>query len=225
MKKKVLSLNAVSVGYKTRNRPFSKTKTILKDISFDIFSHETIGVYGGNGAGKSTLLSVIAGVMAPDSGQIETFGSTIALLNLNLGLDNALSGKQNIFLHGLFLGFKPSEIKKKIDSIIHFSELKEFIDEPVYTYSSGMKARLGFSTVYQLNTDLILIDEMLGVGDQHFKRKSNYALKQKIKSNQTVVLVSHNIKQLKHLSDRIIVLEGGKIKDILSAAKFDLIPE
>ncbi len=225
MKNKILSLQSVSVGYKTRNRPFSKTKTILRDISLDIFSGETIGIYGDNGSGKSTLLSVIAGVMGPDEGRIETFGNTIALLNLNLGLDNALSGRQNIILHGLFLGFDLSEIKTKVDEIVMFSGLQEFIEQPVYTYSSGMKARLGFSTVYQLNTDLILIDEMLGVGDQNFKKKSNYALKQKIKSDQTVVLVTHNIKQLKHLSDRIIILDHGMIKAILNKDQFNILKD
>lgn len=220
-----LSVRDLSIGYKERNRPFSKSIPVLTDINFKLYKGETLGVYGDNGAGKSTLLTALAGIIKPDRGFVNAYNNNVSLLNLSLGMDAALSGRENIILHGMFLGFNYKEILHKIENIIFFSELKEFIDKPLYTYSSGMKARLGFSTVYQLETDIILIDEMLAVGDQHFRQKSNYAIKHKIKSNQTIVLVTHNIPQLKHLSDKIVCLEKGKVTGIIEKDEFYKIKE
>ncbi len=220
-----LSVKNLSIGYKERNRPFSKTIRVLEDINMELYKGETLGLYGHNGAGKSTLLTALAGIIKPDRGYVNSYDNNISLLNLNLGMDSSLSGRENIILHGMFLGFSYKEIIQKIEEIINFTELREFIDKPLYTYSSGMKARLGFATVYQLKTDIILIDEMLAVGDQHFRQKSNYAIKHKIKSNQTIVLVTHNIPQLKHLSDRIVCLEKGRVTSILEKEEFNKIEE
>lgn len=220
-----LSVKNLSIGYKERNRPFSKTIPVLEDINMELYKGETLGLYGHNGAGKSTLLTALAGIIKPDRGYVNSYDNNISLLNLNLGMDSSLSGRENIILHGMFLGFSYKEIIHKIEEIINFTELREFIDKPLYTYSSGMKARLGFATVYQLKTDIILIDEMLAVGDQHFRQKSNYAIKHKIKSNQTIVLVTHNIPQLKHLSDRIVCLEKGRVTSILEKEEFNKIEE
>ena len=224
-KKIALSVKNLSIGYKERNRPFSKTIRVLEDINMELYKGETLGLYGHNGAGKSTLLTALAGIIKPDRGYVNSYDNNISLLNLNLGMDSSLSGRENIILHGMFLGFSYKEIIQKIEEIINFTELREFIDKPLYTYSSGMKARLGFATVYQLKTDIILIDEMLAVGDQHFRQKSNYAIKHKIKSNQTIVLVTHNIPQLKHLSDRIVCLEKGRVTSILEKEEFNKIEE
>ncbi len=220
-----LSVKNLSIGYKERNRPFSKTIRVLEDINMELYKGETLGLYGHNGAGKSTLLTALAGIIKPDRGYVNSYDNNISLLNLNLGMDSSLSGRENIILHGMFLGFSYKEIIHKIEEIIDFTELRDFIDKPLYTYSSGMKARLGFATVYQLKTDIILIDEMLAVGDQHFRQKSNYAIKHKIKSNQTIVLVTHNIPQLKHLSDRIVCLEKGRVTSILEKEEFNKIEE
>jgi len=210
----VLDISSVGVKFRESFSIFSKEKTILNDISLTLRKGETLGVFGSNGAGKSTLLSLMAGVVSPDVGTVNHFGNKIALLNLNLGMDVRLSGRRNAVLQGLFLGFSFDEITEKMASIIELSGLENVIDCPFYTYSSGMKARLGFSVAYYLDTDILLIDEMLGVGDIEFRKKSTYLLKQKINSDQTVVLVTHNIKLLSHLSDRVLWLEDGRVAKI-----------
>ena len=155
-----LSVQNLHISYKKRNRPFSKAIPILNDINLDLYRGETLGVYGNNGAGKSTLLIALAGIIRPDKGNINSYNYNVSLLNLNLGMDASLSGRENIILHGMFLGFSYKKIIEKIESIIDFTELREYIEQPLYTYSSGMQARLGFSTIYQLKTDIILIDEV-----------------------------------------------------------------
>ena len=222
---KALSVKNLCISYKKRNRPFSKSIPILDNINIELCKGETLGLYGDNGAGKTTLLIALAGIIKPDKGYVESYNYNVSLLNLNLGMDASLSGKENIILHGMFLGFSYSEIIDKLEQIIDFTELREFIDKPLYTYSSGMQARLGFATIYQLKTDVILIDEVLAVGDKHFSEKSNYAIKHKIKSDQTIVLVTHNIPQLKYLSDRIIHLEKGKVINIYNNDDFHKIKE
>lgn len=215
-----LSLQSVGISYRERNRVFSTKKNVLKDIDLDVLHGETLGVYGSNGAGKSTLLGVMAGVLSPDHGAFVNHGNIVSLLNLNLGIDPGLTGRKNIFLHGLHLGYKYSEIKTQFDEIVSFAELQSVIDEPLYTYSTGMKARLGFSVAYSMKADVLLIDEVLGVGDQNFRKKSTYALKNKLNSGQTVVLVSHNVKLLQHLSDRIVVLDNGRIVRVLTQDEY-----
>ncbi|GAA5142015.1 ABC transporter ATP-binding protein [Thalassotalea piscium] len=217
----VLELKDVDINFRESFSIFSKEKNILRNISLSLFKGETLGVLGSNGAGKSTLLSLLAGVVSPDKGTINTFKNNVALLNLNLGMDVRLSGRRNAVLQGLFLGYSYNDIFLKMPAIIELSGLSAVIDKPFYTYSSGMKARLGFSVAFHLDTDILLIDEMLGVGDAEFRRKSTYLLKQKINSDQTVVLVTHNIKLLKHLSDRVLWLEDGQVKKITGPEELD----
>lgn len=187
-------------------------KPVLQGLSFEVFSGETLGIIGKNGTGKSTLLRLIAGILDPDSGDINRFNNSVSLLSLNLGLDPQLSGIDNAILSAVLLGFSRQEAEKTLPDIIEFSELGRAIYEPVKTYSSGMQTRLGFSTALHLRPDILLIDEVLGVGDQRFQQKSSAALVEKIKSNLTVILVSHQLPQLEHLCTRILWIEHGKLR-------------
>ena len=209
----VMSLSNVCLSFNRKHavgRNAAK-KLVLNDISFTLMHGETVGVIGRNGVGKSTLLKVIAGIIEPDSGEVVNNGYNASLLSLQVGFVPHLSGHDNAILSGMLLGMSKSEMKAAMGNIIEFSELGEYIDEPVNTYSMGMKARLGFSIAIQADPDIILIDEVLGVGDAPFKRKSRKALSDKIQSDKTVVLVSHNIKSIRELCDRVIWLENGKI--------------
>ncbi len=189
-------------------------KPVFQGLSFDVFSGETLGVIGKNGAGKSTLLRLIAGILDPDSGNIDRFNNNVSLLSLNLGLDPQLSGIDNAILSAVLLGFSKREAEKTLPNIIEFSELGNAIYDPVKTYSSGMQTRLGFSTALHLRPDILLIDEVLGVGDQRFQQKSSAALVEKITSNQTVILVSHQLPQLENLCTRVLWIEHGKLKKL-----------
>ena len=184
----------------------------LHDISFDVYRGETIGIVGRNGAGKSSLLRIIAGIINPDQGIFER-GNNIkaSLQSLNAGFNMLLSGRQNIYLSGLILGIEKSIMQRHVDKIIEMSELGEFIDEPVNTYSSGMKSRLGFSIAYFMNPDVLLIDEALSVGDADFKRKSSRLIKEKVDiMDTTAIIVSHSANTLAGLCNRIICIEQGK---------------
>jgi lipopolysaccharide transport system ATP-binding protein len=174
---------------------------------------ETVGLIGRNGAGKSTLLKVMAGIIGADDGNIETCAESISLLSLNLGFEPNLSGRDNAILNGMLLGFSKTQVQEKLLDIIDFSELSGSIDRPIKTYSSGMLARLAFSISLQMSPDIILIDEVLSVGDLSFQNKSLSAMKDKITSEQTVVFVSHDIELVKELCDQVIWLEGGLIKE------------
>lgn len=189
-------------------------KPVFQGLSFDVFSGETLGVIGKNGTGKSTLLRLIAGILDPDSGNIDRFNNSVSLLSLNLGLDPQLSGIDNAILSAVLLGFSKQEAEKTLPDIIEFSELGNAIYDPVTTYSSGMQTRLGFSTALHLRPDILLIDEVLGVGDQRFQQKSSAALVEKITSNQTVILVSHQLPQLENLCTRVLWIEHGKLKKL-----------
>ncbi len=182
----------------------------LKDVSFQVKRGETVGVIGRNGAGKSTLLKIIAGILEPDRGKIKRSSHLQStMLSLGAGFDFYLTGRQNIILNGLLLGISKKDIKKKIDSIIELADIKDFIDEPIRHYSTGMQARLGFAIAYHADADVILIDETLAVGDQEFQEKSGNLIKEKIESDHTVVLVSHSFPIIKSLCDRIIWIEDG----------------
>jgi lipopolysaccharide transport system ATP-binding protein len=207
----ILSLRNVGVSY-TQKSGFLKKKKYwaLKDVSFDLFQGETLGVIGRNGAGKSTLLRLIAGILAPDHGQLVRRSANASLLSLAVGFSPYLTGRQNAILSGLLLGMRRHEIESKMDEIVAFAELGDFFDQPVNTYSTGMKARLGFSVAIQADQDIILVDEVLGVGDEDFKIKSSKALKDKIRSEKSVIIVSHNIPTLKELCNRVVWIENGK---------------
>lgn len=183
----------------------------LQDVSFELYEGETLGVIGNNGAGKSTLLRMIAGIVDPDRGTLHRSKPlTASLLALNVGFKPELSGRDNVVISGLLLGMKRAEIRRQMDDIREFSELGDFFDRPVGTYSTGMRARLGFAVAIHANPDILLIDEVLGVGDQTFREKSHAAMKAKIKDGKTVILVSHSMEAIKELCHRALWIERGR---------------
>jgi len=184
----------------------------LKNISFKVQKGERIGIIGPNGAGKSTLLKIISGIMKPTLGKVQVNGSISPLLELGAGFDDEFSGAENIYLNGAILGKTKKFLDEHFDEIVDYSELAEFIDSPVKNYSSGMKAKLGFSIATQVQSDILIIDEVLGVGDQHFKKKSSAKIKELMEKGITTLLVSHSIEQIKKLTDKTIWLEEGCMK-------------
>lgn len=207
-----LSIKNISVEYKQTRSFFNRNKfKVIRDISFDVYSGDSIGILGRNGVGKSTLLLLLAGIIKPNRGTIINHGVVVSLLSLGAIFYKELSGRDNIILSGLALGFSKRSILEKVDEIIEFSGIGTHIDRPVRTYSSGMSARLGFSIANILEPDILLIDEVLGVGDKDFRVKSTQAMKEKIKSDQTVVLVSHNVDTIAEVCDRAIWIDNGII--------------
>ncbi len=185
----------------------------LKGISFRVRKGEILGVIGKNGSGKSTLVRVLAGIFEPDGGSINMHGHTVSLMSIGVGFQKKLSGRENILLSGMLLGFRENEIRMKIDEIIEFSELGDFIDRPVKTYSSGMYSKLAFSITAILETEIMLIDEVLSVGDAKFKKKSLKKMKQLITDkDRTVIIVSHSNETLRELCDEILWLHDGEVK-------------
>lgn len=193
------------------NKKYHKEFTSNEDISFDLYEGETLGIIGVNGAGKSTLLKMIAGVIVPTSGKITRHGKITALLELGTGFNNEMNGYDNIFLNGTLIGMKESVIKKKLDQIINFSELGEYIYEPIKTYSSGMKMRLAFSIAIFSEPKVLIVDEALAVGDAHFSAKCTKALKERKKKNMSIIYVSHSLNSLKLLCDRVLLINKGKL--------------
>ena len=185
----------------------------LHGVSFTIDQGEIVGLVGRNGSGKSTLLRVLAGIFEPDRGVVDLHGHTVSLLALGVGFQTQLSGRENIYLSGLLLGFSKQEIDAQIQEIIDFSELGKFIEKPVRTYSSGMQSKLGFAITAILKTDIILVDEVLSVGDAHFKKKSFAKMQELISEKaRTVVIVSHNSSTIRSTCERVIWLHDGDIK-------------
>ncbi len=181
----------------------------LEDVSFDVRRGETLGVIGSNGAGKSTLMRLLADIMRPDRGRIERGRCTAQLLSLQVGFAPTLTGRENIILGGMLLGMRRRQVLAVIDEIIEFAELGDFIDRPFGTYSSGMKARLGFAVAHKAQPDVLLIDEVLGVGDRRFRDKTRQVMIDRINSEQTVVIVSHNEETLRQHCDRLVWLHEG----------------
>ena len=186
----------------------------LENISFEVYKGECFGIIGRNGAGKSTLLGLIAGVIKPDKGYIKINGKVSPLLELGAGFHPDLTGKGNIVLNGILLGMTKKEVLKKMDEIIDFAELQEFIHQPVRTFSSGMLARLGFAIVAHLDPEILLIDEVLAVGDIKFQQKCINKILDFRNKGVTIILVSHNMKDIKRLCDRAMWIENHKIKTI-----------
>ncbi|MBD5456794.1 MAG: ABC transporter ATP-binding protein [Lachnospiraceae bacterium] len=185
----------------------------LKGISFRVRKGEILGVIGKNGSGKSTLVRVLAGIFEPDGGSINLHGHTVSLMSIGVGFQKKLSGRENILLSGMLLGFQESDIRLKMDEIIAFSELGDFIDRPVKTYSSGMYSKLAFSITAILETEIMLIDEVLSVGDAKFKKKSLKKMKQLITDkDRTVIIVSHSNETLRELCDELLWLHDGEVK-------------
>lgn len=185
------------------------SKKVLKGLNFTLQKGEILGLIGRNGCGKSTTLSILANIISADSGEVVSNCKSISLLNFNSGMLSFLSGVDNIFLQGYYLGLSHKEILGLMDQIIEISELKENIYEPVSTYSSGMRAKLGFSVAYHSKSEVLLIDETLGVGDYAFKEKSTAMMKKKILNNSAAIIVSHDEGLLKEMCTRCLVLKDG----------------
>lgn len=208
-------LNAYSI--KKNFFKLKKTKTevheAVKNVSFQVREGEILGIVGKNGSGKSTMLRAIAGIFSPDSGTIDLYGHSVSLLSIGVGFQKSLSGKENIMLSGMLLGFSEEEVRRQMPDIIDFAGLGKFINMPVKTYSSGMYSKLAFSITAILKTDIMLIDEVLSVGDAKFKKKSYRKMKELIsEKDRTVVIVSHNNDTLRSLCDRILWLHDGEVK-------------
>ncbi len=211
---KIDTLKEVFIQGLRRNKSKKVKLHALKDVNFKIFKGEKVGIIGYNGAGKSTLLNVITGIYPPDTGKVITYGKISPLLSLGAGFDFNYSGRKNIYLNGAVLGYDKKLLKEKEKEIIEFSELEEFIDIPIKNYSSGMLAKLGFSIATIVEPDILIIDEILGVGDVAFQKKSNDKMKSLMDGRTTVILVSHSISQIRNLCDKAIWIDQGSIRDI-----------
>lgn len=186
----------------------------LRNISISIKKGEIFGIIGLNGAGKSTLLKILAGVLKPTGGSVSINGSVAPLIELGAGFDPSLTGKENIFLNGAILGHSRKYMEKKFDDIVEFADLENFLDMPLKNYSSGMKARLGFSIATTIRPQILIVDEILAVGDHKFQQKCEWRIKEMLSEEVSVVLVSHSINQVENLCDRVLWLEKGKAKMI-----------
>ena len=196
----------------------------LKGVSFEIEQGKILGIVGKNGAGKSTMLRAIAGIFSPDQGKVDLHGNSISLLSIGVGFNRKLSGRENIYLSGLLLGFSEEEIARKEEEIIKFADIGNFIDRPVKTYSSGMYSKLAFAITAILETDIMLIDEVLSVGDAKFKEKSYNKMKELISDDhRTVIIVSHSLGAVKELCDEVLWLHDGEV--IMKGDAKEIIPQ
>ena len=197
-----------------KGRKGYRTFTPLNDISFDIKQGEFFGIVGRNGSGKSTLLKSIAGIYAPEKGKVHINGKLVPFIELGVGFNAELSGRENVFLNGALLGFSNEEMRAMYDEIVDFAELHDFMEERLKNYSSGMQVRLAFSIAIRAKADILLLDEVLAVGDEAFQRKC-YEYFEELKANKkTVVLVTHSMSSVERFCDRAMFIEGGKIKQI-----------
>ena len=186
----------------------------LRNVSFTMNKGERMGILGLNGAGKSTLLKVISGVYKPTEGKVIRHGKVVPLLELGAGFDQQYTGKENIFLYGTVLGYTKGYLEEKYDEIVEFSELGKFIDVPIKNYSSGMKSKLGFSIATIANPDILILDEVLSVGDAKFRKKSEAKIMQLMECVTTVLFVSHSLAQVRRICDRAMILDHGTLKAI-----------
>jgi len=210
---KITSLKEMFIKQLKRQIEY-KTLRALDNVSFEVKKGEVFGIIGLNGAGKSTLLKIVSGILKPTSGEVICRGTIAPLIELGAGFNGQLSGLENIYLNGLLLGFSKKFIHEKLDEIIAFSELEEFIHMPLKNYSSGMKARLGFSIATCVQPDLLIVDEVLAVGDIKFREKCENRIQSMIDSGTSVLLVSHSLSQIKKLCKRVLWLDRGKVKAI-----------
>lgn len=227
-------LENVSVRYRTPTERFNTFKEFairwvqgkvrstafwaLRSVSFEINKGEVFGIIGQNGAGKSTLLKLVSRVMRPSEGRVRVFGRVVPLLELGAGFHPELTGRENIFLNGAILGFNRHEMEQKFQQIVEFSELHEFIEAPLRTYSSGMWARLGFAVAIDAEPDILILDEILSVGDEAFQRKCLNRIEQFRDQGATIVLVSHNTRQIEQMCQRAAWLDHGQLKAVGDAA-------
>jgi ABC-type polysaccharide/polyol phosphate transport system ATPase subunit len=196
-------------GVKGRRSP--RTFRALDGVSFELAHGETLGLIGPNGSGKSTLLRVVGGIYPPDGGRITAEGRVSTLLSLTAGFQTELSGRENITLVGMVLGFARGYLAEHVDEIIEFASIGQFIDAPVKTYSSGMAARLGFAIATNLDCDILLVDEILGVGDREFREKSKAKIAELLREERTVLLVSHDLNAILEYSTQVLWLDHGKV--------------
>lgn len=209
-----ITLDNVGIKYKRKGnilRPASYFEA-LSSISMEIHHGETVGIYGKNGSGKSTLLKILSGILKPNSGTITNHGVSVSLLALKAGFDPNLNGHENAVLGGMLHGLSRKQATANLPDIEDYADLGEFFYEPVRTYSTGMLARLGFSVAIMTQPDVLLIDEVLSVGDQDFRQKAERTIMTRVRSQQSVVIVSHSMPRLKQLCDRIIIIEDGQAR-------------
>ena len=235
MKEKIIEVKNVKMKFKMSDEPLNSLKEIftravqgklkfneflaLDNINFDVEKGETIGLIGANGAGKSTTLKIISGILKPTEGKVITRGNVVPMLELGAGFDLELTGKENIYLNGSILGYTKEYLKSKFDEIVDFAEIREFIDMPIRNYSSGMMARLAFSIASVVQPEILIVDEILAVGDAKFQEKSYARMKELMSGGATVLFVSHDIDKIEEMCDRVIWLDHGKIIEIGPAKK------
>ena len=209
-KEKVDSLKEYVIKFLKRQIQYNEFWA-LKNVSFKVEKGDRVGILGLNGAGKSTLLKVIAGVFKPTEGNVIRHGKLVPLLELGAGFDSQYTGRENIYLYGSVLGYSKQFVQERFDEIVKFAELEEFIDVPIKNYSSGMRSRLGFSIATQVEPDILIIDEVLSVGDAKFKKKSEAKVMGMFDAGVTVLFVSHSLAQVRRLCNKAIILEKGKL--------------
>ena len=214
IKERKRTFQAHIVNYFKGKRLDTQILWALKNVSLDIGDGEALGIIGHNGAGKSTLLKVVSGVMKPVEGRVNVLGKIAPLIELGAGFDPELTGRENIYLNASILGFSRKEINAKYDRIVEFSELRDFIDAPLKNYSSGMIARLGFSVATEVDPDILIIDEVLAVGDAQFKTKSKERILQFRKKGITILFVSHDMDEVRSLCSKVLWLDHGYMKMI-----------
>lgn len=227
MKNKIIEINDVSMMFKLTNDRISSLKEFvtsaltgklsykefwaLKNISINIKKGEVIGIIGHNGSGKSTLLKIISGIMKPTKGNMTCNGNIVPMLELGSGFDFDLTGKENIYLNGAILGYSKKFLDEKYEEILNFSELGEFIDVPIRNYSSGMMMRLAFSIATVINPEILIVDEILSVGDEAFQQKSRKRMIELMSGGTTVLFVSHSLEQIREMCNRVVWLDHGEI--------------
>ncbi len=224
---KIIEVKNVSMGYRVDSNRVNTLKEwavtklkrklhyemfwALTDVSFDVEKGDVVGIIGRNGAGKSTILKIISGLFKPTEGTIITRGRVVPMLELGSGFDPELTGRENIFLNGAILGYSEQFLNEQYDSILEFSELQEFIDRPIKTYSSGMMMRLAFSVATIVRPEILIVDEILAVGDEAFQRKSHAKMMELMHGGATVLYVSHNLNQIRDLCNKVVWLDHGKV--------------
>ncbi len=210
---KDFSMKQAFVNLFTKKKKKKKNEDFwaLKDVSFNIGKGEVVGLIGSNGAGKSTLLKVVSGVMKPTKGKVKVKGVISPMIELGAGFDGNLTARENIYLNGAILGYSKEFLDDKFDEIVEFSELKDFLDVPVKNFSSGMTAKLAFSIATIVNPEILIVDEILSVGDIKFQEKSKKKMLEMIKGGTTVLYVSHSLQSIKELCTKVVWLEHGKV--------------
>ena len=217
---KNFSIKEAFIGVFDKKRRQVKTDFwALSDVSFHVKRGEVIGLIGSNGAGKSTLLKVVSGVMKPTKGKVTVNGAISPMIELGAGFDQELTARENIYLNGAILGYSKEFLDSKFNEIVDFSELKDFLDVPIKNFSSGMAAKLAFSIATVVNPEILIVDEILSVGDIKFQEKSKNKMMEMIKGGTTVLYVSHSLESIKELCDRVVWIEHGKVIKVGPAKK------